>query len=217
MPFHGRYLSMKYSRANMGPSDFLKFGGIVAILLVGIYLSFTPPVAIRPYFECPGLMNEDYPSCPPIQSVASLIRFGALVGGLFGTIIYVTKTLYWRKDVREELRSQREPRIILSQEGSNFGDYHRYESNGNYVGVWSISLGWINNAERRSRRCQQCGGEYMTVRNREDGCWYWVQPHEECNLFSKDQWEWYLNYRSEKRRQGWDAFAENPLLFRRRP
>ena len=203
--------SLSYTRASMVPTDILKVWGVVAFLLVGIYLLFVPHDAIRPYIECPEWSGYDYP-CPIIQGWATMIGYGAFFGGLSGIVYYVYRTLKWRSDVREELRSQREPRIILSQEGSNFGEYHHFCSKGNYVGVWRpLLLGWINNAERQTRQCQHCGGEYMKVRNREDRCWYWVQPHDECDLFPKEQWEWYIDYRTEKRRQGWDCFPPKYL------
>ena len=194
-------LLLKYSRVDMGPEDFLKFGGAVAILLVGLYLIVISGGGVCPESEFPKI---DLP-CPTILQWANILLWVGFFGGLGSTCYYVGRATHWQSDVREASRSKREPRIVLNQEGSDLGQYDHYNSRKKFVGTSRLMLSWINKSRHSTFRCVRCCREFMAALNPEDDCWYWVQPHDGCELFPHENWELYLDNSSSSIRQGWDA------------
>ena len=189
---------LNYSRSTMRPAEVLKFGGAVALFLVGLYGMVISGGGVCPKREY-GL------PCPIILSWVSVLLWAGFFVGLYGTCYYRVKVIGWQKDVREASRSRREPRIILSREGSNFGLYRHHSSSGKYIGTWRVLLSWINNAVHSTFRCVSCDMEFVAAINLEDDCWYWIQPHEGCELFPHENWELYLDNSSSSRRQVWDV------------
>jgi len=192
---------LSYSRATMRPAEVLKFGGAVALFLVGLYLMVISGGGVCPERE---FYEYDMP-CPTILSWATFLLWAGVAGGLYGTCYYVVKAIGWQYDVREASRSRRAPRIILSREGSDFGLYRHHSSSGEYIGTWRVLLSWINNTTHSTFRCVSCRREFVAALNLEDNCWYWIQPHEGCELFLHENWELYLDNSSSSRRQGWDV------------